>query len=243
MLTVVIGPPAAGKSTWCREHTGPDDIIIDYDLLANALAAPREGESKHEHAKGVKAVTKAARQAAIDKAITLRDVDVYLIHSTPSAQLLSKYRNYGARIVTVDPGMDIVMERAKAERPWQMQQVVKKWYRDNGMPAKPGKVSPRKRGLDTKHDNQRTHLLSIHLDGTLCFWCGKPMYRDPLRNPDRAPLEADHSTARSLGGKIADRLLHMRCNRSRGDGRRDHLRPAIANTPGQEPLTTRDWLD
>lgn len=241
-LIVVIGPPAAGKSTWCREHAGPDDLIIDYDLLANALSAPREGDSKHEHAKGVKAVTKAARQAAIDKAITLRDIDVYLIHSTPSAQLLAKYRSYGARIVTVDPGMDVVMERAKRLRPYWMQPVIKKWYAERG--AKPigqAKALTRtQRGLGTAHDHQRTRLLAAHIDGTLCWWCNEPMYRDDARNFDQAGLEADHSIARSQGGTVADRLLHRRCNRSRQGGNRDHLRPALEGA--NAPLTTRQWL-
>jgi len=55
------------------------------------------------------------------------------------------------------------------------------------------------------------------------------MFKDPSKNWDQMPLEADHSTARK-GGRIrtdADRLLHGRCNRSRGDGSRDDQRPAL----------------
>lgn len=244
-LIVVIGPPAAGKSTWCREHAGPEDVIIDYDLLANALSAPREGDSKHEHAKGVKAVTKAARQAAIDKAITLRDIDVYLIHSTPSAQLLAKYRSYGARIVTVDPGMDVVMERAKRLRPYWMQPVIKKWYAERGaktigVPAK-RELSQKEKGLGYPHRMNRQRMLNSLVDGTPCWWCNKAMYRDAARNPDGLPLHADHSLSRSKGGTKADRLLHDLCNKSRGDGARDHLRPALGDQSGAS-LTTRQWL-
>lgn len=53
------------------------------------------------------------------------------------------------------------------------------------------------------------------------------MFRDSMKNWDERPLEADHSVSRSQGGKIADRLLHSVCNRSRQDGARDHLRPAV----------------
>lgn len=59
------------------------------------------------------------------------------------------------------------------------------------------------------------------------------MYRDPERNFDRAPLEADHSRSRSLHGTAsnpADRLLHRQCNRERGDGTRDHKRPALTSS-------------
>ena len=46
------------------------------------------------------------------------------------------------------------------------------------------------------------------------------MYRDPARNYDGMPLEADHEQARSQGGTRATRLLLATCNRSRGDGTR-----------------------
>ena len=52
------------------------------------------------------------------------------------------------------------------------------------------------------------------------------MWRDATRNPDRRPLHADHTKARSRGGTIADRLLHAGCNEARGDGSRDDDRPA-----------------
>ncbi|GAB4582611.1 AAA family ATPase [Nocardia sp. IFM 10818] len=138
-LYVVIGPPAAGKSTWCRAHATPRDVIIDYDRLASALTAA--DETGHDHTPAVKAVTKAARKAAIDTALRhTREIDVYLIHSTPSPTLLATYRAHGARIVTIDPGREIVMERAKRERPWWMQPVIKRWYEQNpagGQPAPP----------------------------------------------------------------------------------------------------------
>ena len=61
------------------------------------------------------------------------------------------------------------------------------------------------------------------------------MYLDAARNPDRMPLEADHTQARSQGGTKADRLLLATCNRSRGAGTR------VAVTQGRPPWWTRDW--
>ncbi len=127
MLYLVLGPPASGKSTWVRERAKPGDVTIDYDALANALTPP-DGKP-HKHAQHIKAVTKAARQAAIDRALPLaHECDVYVIHSMPSAALIAQYRAAGAKIVTIDPGIDVVMARCRAERPWQMQQAAKQWY-------------------------------------------------------------------------------------------------------------------
>lgn len=34
---LVCGPPAGGKSTFVREHAGPDNLVIDLDAIANEL--------------------------------------------------------------------------------------------------------------------------------------------------------------------------------------------------------------
>lgn len=128
-LYLITGPPAAGKTTYVREHARHGDITIDYDAIANALTPP--GGKPHTWPDPVKAVTKAARQAAIDTAIDHSDhVDVYVIHSSPSRRLLAQYRAHGARIITIDPGQDVVTARARRERPWQIQQAAKHWYTD-----------------------------------------------------------------------------------------------------------------
>lgn len=85
------------------------------------------------------------------------------------------------------------------------------------------------RGLGWTHQRTRAHLIANHNDGSPCWWCGQPMWKDAARNFDHATLEADHSLARAKGGHIADRLLHRKCNRERGDGTRDHQRPSLGD--------------
>lgn len=108
------------------------------------------------------------------------------------------------------------------------------------MPRSKGRTT--ERGLGWTHQKRRARLLKRHIDGTPCPCqpgCGPgcicasnpyglPMYRDPARNPDGLPLDADHSIARALGGTHADRLLLATCNRSRGTG-------------ATGPETTRNW--
>lgn len=73
-------------------------------------------------------------------------------------------------------------------------------------------------------------------DGELCWWCNLPMRKEAKKNFDGLALAADHSQARSLGGMLADRLLHGSCNSQRGDGSRDHRRPALTGVEvAQEP--------
>ncbi|MGO3084253.1 hypothetical protein [Ancrocorticia populi] len=249
MLHIVTGPPAAGKSTYIREHATPGAIRIDYDLLANVFAGIEP--ANHEHPSHIKAVTTAARSAAIAKAEELsRDHEVWIIHSTLSEKRANHYRELGARIHIVDPGKDIVMTRCKRERPKRMLAIAAKWYdQDLDYLIPKSRKSTTQRGYGYSHQKDRERLLYRHVDSTACWWCGQPMYRDRTKNPDYNPLSKDpasgalHADHSNPNGQ-ADRLLHERCNKSRGHGDRDHLRPALqpTDTPdAAEPSQTFQW--
>lgn len=129
MLYLVVGPPAAGKTTWVRQQAQKGDIIVDYDAIAAVLTPLQPGDRDIPVA--VAAATKAARRAAIDAAMPFADsVDVYVIHATPSNRMVAFYERHGARVVTIDPGERVVLQRCKDERPWQMGQAAKRWYRE-----------------------------------------------------------------------------------------------------------------
>ncbi|OXR46660.1 hypothetical protein B7C42_01635 [Nocardia cerradoensis] len=102
------------------------------------------------------------------------------------------------------------------------------------------RLTTTQRGLGHAHRQQVAALLRLHEDGTACWWCGRPMFRDPQRNPDGRTLQGDHSKARSMGGTIADRLLHASCNESRGDGSRDAQRPAVTGQPVENRRSDED---
>jgi hypothetical protein len=69
-----------------------------------------------------------------------------------------------------------------------------------------------------------------HVDGSPCWWCGKPMFLSQR-------LSGDHTIPRSIGGpyRLCDRLVHLRCNSERGDGRNDDHRPALTGRPVDSP--------
>lgn len=136
MLYVVTGPPASGKSSWIDARAKPTDIVIDLDRITRALSGP--GAPQWNQDPTILRVAHRARYAAIDEAFTLCDkADVYLIHTRPSPKALAKYKRLEARIITVDPGRDIVMERISAMRDPDMKRVATRWY--NSRPkASPG---------------------------------------------------------------------------------------------------------
>ena len=126
MLYVITGPPASGKTTYAMARAKPSDIVIDYDRIAVALAGP--GADSHGHDRVLKRVAHKARFAAIAEALDrLDETDVYLIHSMPAEHNMARYRSLDARVVTLDPGRQVVEARCRAERP-QLLAVVGKWY-------------------------------------------------------------------------------------------------------------------
>lgn len=136
-LYVVIGPPAGGKSTWVRQNAKHGDITIDFDAITGVLTPP--GPDPWDQPAHVNQVARAARQAAIDIAVTMRDtVDVYVIHSSPSDSMMDRYLTMGANIIRIDPGQHIAAARAKQERPAHMQGAIKAWYFDQKQPKPPG---------------------------------------------------------------------------------------------------------
>ncbi|MFZ3569950.1 hypothetical protein ACOKM5_23370 [Streptomyces sp. BH097] len=127
MLYVVTGPPAAGKSSWIQAHAKATDIVIDLDLMALAMAGP--GADHHAHTDVLMRVVHRARFAALNEAYQHLDkTDVYVIHTQPSTKTIKKYERLDARIITVDPGREIVMRRIDAMRQPGMARVASRWY-------------------------------------------------------------------------------------------------------------------
>ncbi|MEU9789099.1 AAA family ATPase [Streptomyces sparsogenes] len=128
MLYVVTGPPGAGKSTWIQAHAKAQDIVIDLDRMALAMAGP--GADHHAHSDVLLKVVHRARFAALNEAYQhLETTDVYLIHTQPSAKALAKYKRLKAKVIVVDPGEAIVRQRVQAMRQPGMEAVVTRWYR------------------------------------------------------------------------------------------------------------------
>ncbi|MBD2900768.1 hypothetical protein amrb99_97770 [Actinomadura sp. RB99] len=127
MLTVVTGPPCAGKTTYVREHAAPGDIVLDMDAIANALHA---GPATRRYGRALLAVTLRAHTAALVEALRQSArVDVWVIHTQPSEAAMQQYVRHAARVVVVNPGRAIVMRRIAEQRPATARSVATRWYR------------------------------------------------------------------------------------------------------------------
>ena len=121
-IVLVVGPIAAGKSTYVAEHSGPYDLVVDYDAIAQALlpGQPRDAGHKHEVVNRVRgSLLTQVRRGEVKAG------QVWIVSSNPEAESMFPYHE----VVLVDPGRDEVMRRCHEERPASFTRLAEEWYR------------------------------------------------------------------------------------------------------------------
>ena len=146
MVHIITGPPCAGKSTYVLEHSKDGDLRIDYDKLAQALGS----ENPHAAEGLIKWAAFEAREGAIRTALKNKDMESWIIHTSPSEGHINAYEAAGAEFIQLDPGKEVCMERAEADgRPQQTIDGIERWYAEK----KGGKMTIKKKTFDVKADH------------------------------------------------------------------------------------------
>jgi len=133
VLTVITGPPCAGKSTYLRQHAVPGSVVIDFDDLAQALGSP----VTHGHDSSHHWVTVAARGAAITAAIAAhrRGTPVWITDTSPPPARLRQYQAAGAELVRLTAPAAELHARAAAGRPPEWHERIDRWLAEHGHDA------------------------------------------------------------------------------------------------------------
>lgn len=117
-IMLVTGPPCAGKTRYVREHKHPDDIVIDADLLAQALGSG----STHDHPGAIKALAAKLRDVATTEVVR-SGRRAWIISASPTAEAQILHSDS----VCIDPGIATCMARAEG-RPHWTQEAIAEWY-------------------------------------------------------------------------------------------------------------------
>ena len=137
MPTVVIwGPPCSGKSTYIRDRARPDDVVIDLDRIALALAP--EGTEHHAYGDHIRSLARRARLAVLDSAAAwgMQGAGTaWIIDSNADARARARWRSTGARIVKLDVDRATCLRRAGARRPEETRRRINAWFAQHGGPA------------------------------------------------------------------------------------------------------------
>lgn len=128
MIHVISGPPCSGKSTYVWGRAKPNELVVDHDRIAQALNAGAE----HGAEGLVFEASLKARLAAIAEALKHPDAESYIIDSSPDEERLAEYADAKAEVVTLDPGMDVCLERAERDgRPDGTAERIRRWYSEH----------------------------------------------------------------------------------------------------------------
>lgn len=128
-ITLVHGPPGAGKSTYVQEHRQPGDLVVDYDLLGSALGS--DSRAQHEE---IHETINAARNAVLDK---IRKGEtgarkVWIISANPNAVQMFPHHE----AIHVDPGQAESTRRAvDGGRTSSAVASIADWYSSTDEPA------------------------------------------------------------------------------------------------------------
>jgi HK97 family phage prohead protease len=124
-VTVIVGPPCAGKSTYVHDHAAPGDVVIDFDTLAAALGSP----TRHGPPAPIAGVAAAARAAAVKKVLKGIPADAWIVHASPTTSDLTAYASANAEVVVLDPGLGQCLARAESDgRPHGTDDAIRAWY-------------------------------------------------------------------------------------------------------------------
>ncbi|MBD2894779.1 hypothetical protein amrb99_37070 [Actinomadura sp. RB99] len=130
-VILVCGPPAAGKSTWVKQHARPGDQILDFDQICRTLGS----HSHHDHPRHVRAMAKDVRRALEDRAAAMpRRTWVIRSLAEPDKRAAVAER-LGARVVVLATPAEEALARAAADsRPGWTQEAITSWW-DRYQPA------------------------------------------------------------------------------------------------------------
>lgn len=126
MITFILGPSCAGKSTKARELQAPGDIIIDFDSLAIALGS----EKNHDHPDSIMDAVHPVRVLLENKALNGEfNSDVWAIRSWIKPELIKDFGEQGAKFLVIDPGKEVALQRAEEDnRPAGTKERIESWY-------------------------------------------------------------------------------------------------------------------
>ncbi|MEV7268417.1 hypothetical protein AB0N38_33160 [Micromonospora aurantiaca] len=124
-VTLVAGPPCAGKSTYVAQHRQPGDLVVDYDELSVAL-----GGQRYDPGPGLRPFVLDARDAVLTRLRSGRHelARAWVIHSAPTRAERAVYHDAGDAVVLLLTDAPVCLDRAGLHRPDSWAGHIRAWF-------------------------------------------------------------------------------------------------------------------
>lgn len=125
MITYIMGPSCAGKTTFAQGSRKPGDVVMDFDALTKALGSDIDHDAP-EDILDVAFTMRAVGENRIHEGIKS---DAWIIRSWLPEDRIKSLGESGARFVVLDPGEEVALHRADLDgRPPHTKDNIRRWY-------------------------------------------------------------------------------------------------------------------
>ena len=233
-VTLICGPPCAGKTTYAQTHAKPGDLIVDWDLIAQRLGSP----TTHTHRRIYRQRADAEVRRLCDEIKAGLHPTAWVIRSLPDPHQRQQWAaSLGARVVLLDEPDHVLTQRARQRpNPSAVIEAIRYWRRTSRntpppthaqpapTPRHPPPPSPPPRHPDLGRRGPRWRALRLQVGARHepCCRCGQAI-NYALTWPDPDAFTVDHyphalSTHPHLAEDPANlRAAHQRCNQAAGN--------------------------
>jgi len=134
-VTIVCGPPGAGKSTYVTEHAGPNDLVIDLDVIRSTLAGTAIHQGGNlQLAPALDERNRLLRSLPTD---TVHDRCWFIIAAPNPEDRAAWQRKLAGSLIVLDPGYPECERRIRADATRKgnldgMLDLCRDWYRRAG---------------------------------------------------------------------------------------------------------------
>ncbi|GEP80690.1 hypothetical protein SCA05_24830 [Staphylococcus carnosus] len=193
-VVVVYGPPLSGKTTYVKENITDDDIVFDYDAMAQAITFGDYQDNRPN----TQDILLILRNTMIDCTQIKKVGKLYIITTFLSKKITNRIEDNGMsyKAIKMDVDIDVCIDRLnKSDRPNKegLKKAIREWYsRGINKPASDRKVDKETKRFYKSKEWRRLRELVLIRDNYECQHCKEKGIVKTI-NPDKhKSLDVDH---------------------------------------------------